>query len=85
MVDSINQAGASQPVQGSRKTQEQQAKPESKAEARNNSAPVDQVTLSEEALSLTQAEEAAQKVSKALTQDPKASLSVDQQRLSTLV
>lgn len=81
MVDSINPAGSGQPIQNTRKAQETQ-KAFEKEESR--SGPVDEVKISEEALNLSQAEAAAKDVSVALTRDPGATLSADQERLSTL-
>ncbi|MCB1681656.1 MAG: hypothetical protein H6858_02850 [Rhodospirillales bacterium] len=81
MVDPVNPSGSVQPLQPAKKTQDTQKteKPEAKANA-----PVDEVTLSHEALSLSQAEETAKQVSATLEQKPDATLSADQKRLSTL-
>lgn len=81
MVDSINPAGQSQVVQNTRKTQDAQKTSENE---QTGNAPVDEVRISEEALSLSQAEEAARSVGSALEKSPSATLSADQQRLSTL-
>ncbi len=81
MVDSINPAGSGQPIQNTRKTQEAQ-KASEKQETR--SGPVDEVKISEEALNLSQAEAAAKDVGTVLANNSGATLSADQQRLSTL-
>ncbi|MCL4677236.1 MAG: hypothetical protein KJ017_01430 [Alphaproteobacteria bacterium] len=81
MVDSINPAGSGQPIQNTRKTQETQ-KASEKQETR--SGPVDEVKISEEALNLSQAEAAAKDVGTFLANNSGATLSADQQRLSTL-
>ncbi|MBK9587017.1 MAG: hypothetical protein KA099_02390 [Alphaproteobacteria bacterium] len=81
MVDSVNPSGSVQPLQSVKKTQETQ-KPE-KAETKAG-APVDEVKISQEALSLSQAEDAARQVAATLSQKPETTLSTDQQRLSTL-
>lgn len=81
MVDSINPAGQGQTIQNARKAQEPQ-KASEREEGR--SGPVDEVRISEEALSLSQAEDAARKVSSALAQNSGVTLSADQKQLSVL-
>ena len=81
MVDSINPAGSVQPLPSSRKTQDTEK--QDRTDKASGSA-VDEVTLSQEALSLSQAEETARQVSATLAQKPEVTLSADQQRLSTL-
>ncbi|MCB1592062.1 MAG: hypothetical protein KDI90_06375 [Alphaproteobacteria bacterium] len=85
MVDSVNPSGAGQNVPGVSKTQDPQRTQPRKENSEEKNAPVDQIILSDEALSLSQAEDAARAISKALSRDQEAVLSKDQARLSTLV
>lgn len=82
MVDSINPSGSVQPLVSAKKAQES---PKADKAETQSASPADEVRLSKEALSLTQAEDTARQVSAALSQQPETTLSADQQRLSTLV
>ncbi len=82
MVDSINPSGPAQAVPAAQKKPETQKQDKTE---KSSSPAIDEVTLSQEALSLSQAEETARQVSSALAQRTEATLSADQQRLSTLV
>lgn len=81
MVDPVNPSASVQPLPSARKTQETQKQDKSDLSL----GAVDEVSLSQEALSLSQAEETARQVSASIAQKPDATLSADQQRLSTLV
>ena len=83
MVDSINPLNQIQNISSAnnaRKTSETE-----KSDETRSSAPVDEVSLSEDALSLSQAEEAAKRAAEQLANDESLTLSSDEDRLNKLV
>lgn len=82
MVDPVGASGQVQNIlNSSGKSQKSEVTEEKKVEAQRE----DEVRLSDEALSLSRAEEKAQDTRVALQEDQSQTLSADQKRLSTLV
>jgi hypothetical protein len=82
MVDSVNSSGHIQSLQSIKSSSQ---KNQDNKQAEKSSAPVDDVQISEEALNIAQAENAAKEASSALTNDQSIALSSDQERLNALV
>ena len=83
MVDSINPTGPVQGVNNIKKSNE--TLKQVRADGAASSDPVDDVSISDEALSLVQAEQAANQVREALANDTEQVLSADIERLNALV
>lgn len=83
MVDSINSSGQVQGIQSAKSSspKDQDVKDSEKKQP----APVDDVQISKEAIDLAEAEKAAKDVASSLSSDANATLSADQERLSTLI
>ena len=81
MVDKINPAGSLQNVL---QTSKSSPKPEKHAESAKSSTAVDEVVISEEAISLSEAESTAKAVSQQLSSDGDEVLSSDEERLNAL-
>lgn len=82
MVDSINPIGQAQQTQAVKNTVSKQNEAK---DTQKSSSSVDQVALSEEALSLVQAEQSARNIASKLGGDNSISLSTDTERLNALV
>ena len=82
MVDSINPVGQLQNTQSVRSNAQ---KNKDSAEAtQSSSSPVDEVEISQEALNIAQAEQAASSISSALQENLNETLSADADRLNAL-
>ena len=82
MVDSINPVG---PLQNTQSVKSNAQKNKDSAEAtQSSSSPVDEVEISQEALNIAQAEQAASSISSALQENPNETLSADADRLNAL-
>ncbi len=81
MVDPVNPSGPIQGIAPANKSQKAESQSESK-EARAEA--VDEVRISQEALSLAQAEETAQKASKQLADDQTSTLSNNLENIKKL-
>lgn len=84
MVDPVNPSGQSLSSIPVKKTQDSQKISEDKKSETQSTLPVDQVSLSQEALSLKQAEDAATKTKEFLEQQREVVLSNDPERLNAL-
>lgn len=84
MVDSIGSSGNSQNVSQTNRTQNQRTK-EAQGSNATSSAPQDEVQLSDEAISLAEAEQTAAETRTILEQQLDEALSNDRDRLDTLI
>lgn len=84
MVDSINPAGQIQNIQSTKSTA-QKAQETRGGTTQASSEPVDEVQISQEALSFAQAEDALKNAASALASDNSLTLSNDVERLNALV
>ena len=82
MVDSINPSGQIQNISSSSRGQKSDG-PQKTDQV--NRSEVDEVQISEEALSLSQAEDTAQTLAKSIAADSSLTLSSDSDRLNSLV
>lgn len=80
MVDSINPVGQAQSIQ----SVENSSSKQDEVKKVESSAPVDDVQISEEAINLAQAEQAARDVAASLSNNQDVTLSNDNGRLNTL-
>ena len=83
MVDSINPSGSIQNTQAVKSTTSKQS--DSQKSEKSSASSVDEVQISEEALTLAQVEQAARDASGILANDALASLSNDAEKLNALV
>ncbi len=83
MVDPVNPTGPIQGANNIRKSND--TLKQVRAEGTASSDPVDEVSISEEALSLTQAEQAANQAREALANNTEQVLSADAERLNALI
>ena len=83
MVDSINPSGQVQGIQSAKSSSSKDQ--DVKDSEKKQPAPVDDVQISKEAIDLVEAEKAAKDIASSLSSDANATLSADQERLSTLI
>ena len=81
MINKINPLGQVQDVEQVRKVQKQHEE----ADTKNTAAIIDEVVLSEEAISMSEAESAARQISQQLSDNQDVALSGNETRLSELI